>query len=754
MTTPSPSRKPLPGTGTSTATGKKSWITRRPRKVLAPKTGWRHAVPRLRTTLWVLFGLVLVGVAGFAILYSSVQIPGVNPSATAQTTIIYYSDGKTELGRVGEANREVVPDKLIPKHVKAAVIAAEDRNFYTEPGISVPGILRAAIVNLTGGSKQGGSTITQQYVKNAYLTQERTYTRKLKEAVIAMKISKTKTKDQILTDYLNTIWFGRGASGIQAASKAYFGTTVDKLTVAQAAMLAAIIQQPANLDPATHKDALVGRWHYVVNGMVTDGDLTQAEADKLRFPRSITRKSNSTAATGPARFIQDAVLAELEKDGIAGEQVQTEGLRVVTTIDKAGQTAAEAAETDVVLAATKGAKKKPVSALVSIEPGTGRIKAMYGGQDFGNGGCDADTANCTNLATQIKRPPGSTFKSFVLSTYLTQGHSVLDRFNGPNETKLADGTPVHNDAEGETCSNCTLLEALARSINTIYEPLAELVGPKAVADQAYALGIPQDTVQLDDNGFTGPSIALGTYDVHVIDMARAYATFAANGVRADPFLVETVKDARGKTLYKAAPKTDEVLDTGVAADVTAALQAVVTSGTGTAAKLAGGRPAAGKTGTTGGSKDAWFVGFTPQLATAVGVGNIDNTTTIGQLPNYPKGLYGGTLPAMTFKAYMDGALQGQPIMNFPAPTKQTPSDLPSPTTTTSSLTPSPTVTTSAPPTSASPTLTPTVTPTVSTSASETVTLPPSPSAPLPSGTATPANSAAAAGATPAPRRVG
>ncbi|MDQ1703089.1 MAG: hypothetical protein QOF57_2341, partial [Frankiaceae bacterium] len=425
MTTSSPSRKPVP----SRPAVKKSWITRRPRKVLPPKTGWRHAVPRLRTTLWVLFGLFALGAVTFGILYAVVQVPTANSAAVAQTTTIYYSDGKTVLARVGTENRQIVDLSLIPQHVRDAVIAAEDRGFYSSHGVTLTGIPRAIVANfLAGGVQQGGSGITQQFVKNTYLTQDRTFSRKIKEVVIAIKIDRSTSKDDILAGYLNTIWFGRGASGIQAAARAYFGTTVDKLTVAQGAVLAASIRGPALYDPAYHLQAAKDRWTYVIDGMVKDGALTRAQADALKYPKAIPPTASSTAATGPERFVENAVLDELTAKGISEQAVQTGGLQVVTTIDKTAQAAADNAESSVFVAGVKNAKKKPVSSLISLEPGTGRIKAMYGGASYADGGCNDKLANCLNLATQIARQPGSSFKPFVLSTALDQGTiKVTDR---------------------------------------------------------------------------------------------------------------------------------------------------------------------------------------------------------------------------------------------------------------------------------------------------------------------------------------
>ncbi len=750
MTDSSPSRKPRPA-----PTGKNSLITRRSRKVLPPKTGWRHAVPRLRTTVWVLFGCLALGIAAFAILYSVVQVPtAANDAAVAQVTTIYYSDGKAVLARVGTENREIVDLKVVPKHVRDAVVAAEDRSFYTSHGVTLTGIPRAIIANFRGGGvKQGGSGITQQFVKNTYLTQERTLTRKLKEVVIAIKVDRATSKDQILEGYLNTIWFGRGASGIQAASRAYFNKPVDKLSVAEGAVLAASIKGPALYDPTNHPQAAHDRWKYVIDGMVADQALTQAQADALKYPKVYPPKGSSTAAQGPERFIENAVLDELTAKGVSEQDVQTGGLKVVTTIDKPAQDAADAAEADVFVKGVAKATKKPVSSLISIEPGTGRVKAMYAGDNYADGGCDDKQANCLNLATQIKRQPGSSFKPFVLSTALDQGTiKITDRRDGPTEAKLEDGTPVRNDGDSESCNNCTLVDAMAQSINTIYEPLAERIGPDKVAEHAHVLGIP-DTVPLKDASGTGPSIALGAYDVHPVDMASAYGTFASGGVRSTPYFVETVKDNSGTSVYKAKPDTSQVLDAGVAADVTAALQAVVTApkATGHAAALDGGRPVAGKTGTTQESRNAWFVGYTPQLVTAVWMGNVDNTSTVGQIPGLDKGLYGGTLPAQTFKAYMDGALKGQPVKQFPAPRQVEPSVTPSASVSSTSASATPTVsatpTASATPTvTATPTLTVTTTPTTSITdvptASPTPTPPPGTSAPPPSG---PASAPAAPG---------
>jgi membrane peptidoglycan carboxypeptidase len=669
----------------------------------------------------------------FAVVWFSTSIPQPNQLASAQTTVVYYAGGTREIGRVGALNRVDVQLNQVPKTVQDAVLAAEDRNFYHEPGISVTGIARALWTDVRGGDvTQGGSTITQQYAKNAYLTQSRTVSRKLREIVIALKLDKSLSKSDILRDYLNTIYFGRGAYGIEAASKAYFGKDVSTLTPAQGALLAAVIRGPGYYDPGepANRGRAVGRWHYVVDGMVKLGAVTQQQADAMTFPATKDNQANRKA--GPNGFVMQVVHDELLKHGFTDDQINLGGYKVITTISRKAQDAAIKAETDrfaKVVKKVKGANP-PVSSLVSIRPGDGGIAALYGGRDYGAGGCSSGIS-CFNLATQAMAQPGSSFKPYTLATAIEQGISIRTRMDGPPQITDPGGTVVHNDS-GESCMNCDLVTALAKSINTIFVPLADKVGPKNVAQTAHAAGIPDGDV-LADHGFTSDRISLGVYPVHPIDQAVGFATFAARGKQVDPYIVAEVLSPSGHVLYKAHPHPNQAFQKGVADDVTYAMQHVVSEGTATAAQLAGNRPAAGKTGTTTSNGNAWFIGFTApgpgQLCTAVWIGHAKKVAPLTDIPGFAGGVYGGTLPAEIWKQFTDAAMAGRPVTQFPPPKyvgKALNSPSPKPTTSSPSpTTSSPSPTTSSPsPTTSSPTPT-TVPPTTL----PPTTLPPPPTTP-------------------------
>lgn len=613
---------------------------------------------RLRTLRWkrvLLFGalgsvigvIVLVGIG-----YAMVNVPDKpNASATGTTTRILYADG-SEMGRSGTENRVLVGIDDVPLQVQRAVLAAEDRGFYTEPGISPKGIARALFTNVRGGGgvQQGGSSITQQYAKNAFLSSERTYTRKVKEAFIALKLSRTVPKDQILEDYLNTIFFGRQASGIEVASQTYFGVPVQQLTVAQGAVLAASIRSPAKLDPVKYPDDAKARWDYVLDGMVEKGWLSQADRDAQVYPAVLKvgegpgAKNNDLS--GPKGHVITAVLEEL---GVRG--FDKGGAVVTTTVRKPAQDAAVAA-VQKVTGALPGAEELQ-GALVSVEPGTGAVWAYYGGAtgtgfDFaGQGG---------------GRQPGSTFKPYVLATALAQGKSLDTKLDG-NSPKAFPGVPggIENFG-GSDYGQVDLVTATQKSVNTAYFELGLLVGPSKVADLAHAAGIPQRAPLKGKDGVTNGGIALGGYEVQVIDQAVGYATFANKGVPAEPYFVQKVADASGDTLYEAKPKNGPAaFSPEVAADATVAMQAVVDSGTGMRAKLSGGRPAAGKTGTSTDNKDVWFVGFTPQLATSVWLGYPTGKTIeiAGQEAT------GGRVATGIWKEQMEVALEGLPVVAFP-----------------------------------------------------------------------------------------
>ena len=613
----------------------------------------------------VILLLVLIGIALILLISTRVPLPSKLPQA--QTTQITYADGSPLGTLAGQENRTDIPLAQMPKSLRDAVIAAEDRSFYHNSGISPQGLLRSLISDVTQRKiAAGGSTITQQYAKNAYLGNKRTLSRKIREAFIALKLDQQYSKNQILEFYLNTIYFGRGAYGVEAAAQTYFGIPAAQLNVAQAAVLAELIQSPERLDPAVSPSAANGRWHYVINGMVKDKAITPADAAALTFPavrpRGTGNKAGEGQLAGPKGYLIDMVRAELLARGLTPRQVYTQGLKVKTGLDPKTQAAAEMAVGSVL---TKPGD--PEAGLVAIEPGTGRVLGAWGGRDY--------LTRQFNNATQALRQPGSSFKPFVLAAALAKGTSLKSTLNGASpQTFPGYPTPVSNFSN-EQFGDIDLVTATANSVNTVYVPLAQKVGLSTVALAAHTAGIPdsdpgnglQSKIVLQEN----PSLALGTSDVHPIDLAGAYATFAAQGKQATPYLVEEVRDQGGAVVYHSSVKSHQVFDAGNMADLTFALQHVISDGTGNPeAQLAGGRPAAGKTGTTSDNKDAWFVGYTPSLAASVWMGYDPKTPQDKSVLTDVEGVSqvtGGTLPARIWKKFMDATLAGTPVQQFPAP---------------------------------------------------------------------------------------
>jgi len=598
----------------------------------------------------VLGFLLLMGVG-----YAVTDVPEPNESATATATRILYSD-RSEMGRVGEQNRIPVRLDAVPDDVQRAVLAAEDRNHYTDPGINPRGIARALFANVRGGGvEQGGSSITQQYAKNAFLTQERTFSRKIKEVFIALKMSRTVSKDQVLEDYLNTIFFGRQASGIEVAANSYFGIPAAELTVAQGAVLASSIKSPALLDPEKHPEDARDRWEYVLDGMVSEGWLSESERAQQVYPEVLPAGAGNrnNDFSGPKGHVINAVLDELSERGFAEDRLSAGGLTVQTTIRKNAQDAAIAAVQEITGDAPGDEDLQ--GALVSVEAGTGQVWAYYGGAT----GTGFDFAN-----QGVGRQPGSSFKPYVLAAALEQGTSLRSTFDG-NSPKDFPGVEDGIDNFGDQdFGRVDLVEMTQRSINTAYYELGLEVGPTAVAELAHKAGIPDSVPLVSSDGVTNGSISLGGYEVHVLDQAVGFATFANGGQAVQPYLVVSVQDGDGQSLYEAEFRPGErAFSEDVAADATFAMQAVVESGTGRGARLDGGRPAAGKTGTSSENKDAWFVGFTPQLSTAVWLGYAQpQTIRIDGVE-----ATGGGFSTRIWKAYTDAALEGVEEEDFPEP---------------------------------------------------------------------------------------
>ena len=606
-----------------------------------------------RTAIFV-GGLGFVTLAAlFTLAYFTVDIPNPNSFVNSQATIIQYSNG-VEIGRLGAQNRISVPLARIPLKVRQAVLSAEDRNYYSEQAFSISGILRAFINNLRGGALQGGSTITQQYAKTAFLTPDRNIQRKVKELVISIKLEQQLSKDQILENYLNTIYFGRGSYGVETAAQQYFNRSINQLTLAQAAVIASILRSPGYYDPQYSKEneeRLRNRFTYVIAGMLDAKWITQEEATKAKFP-VISPPVTSGSLSGPKGYIIAAAQKELNTLGFSDQQLMVGGLVVRTTlVQKAQQAAVDAVNKQT----PKGAPENLHIGLVGIRPGTGEILALYGGKDY--------LVRQLSDATQSIALAGSTFKPFALAAALEQGIPLTSMWNGNSPQVFDDlGKPYKVSNYGnEQWGQVSLLKATSHSVNTIYVPLGIAVGPLRVVDAARRAGIPPSVEMMPT-----PSVVLGAASPHVIDVASAYATFAAQGVYARPFLISQVEGSNKGVLYQARIQAQEVFSKDVMADLTYALQQVVRSGTGTYGTSGLGRPAAGKTGTSEQNASAWFSGYTPQLAASVAFFRENASQTLNGIGGL-NSVTGGTFPAKMWTAFMKGALAGQPKLAFPKP---------------------------------------------------------------------------------------
>ena len=596
----------------------------------------------------------VAGATLFAFAWFTVHIPDPNAYVNSQSTIIQYSNG-AEIGRIGSQNRQIIPLSKIPLRMRYAVMAAEDRNFYSNRAFSVSGIARAILNNVRSGNLngEGGSTITQQYAKTAFLTPSRTIQRKIKELVISLKLENALTKDQILENYLNTIYFGRGSYGVQTAAQQYFNRDVQKLSISQAAVIASILRSPGFYDPALSKNnqkRLEARFKYVIQGMLDEKWITPEEAKKAKLP-IIAPRTTSGQLSGPKGYIIDAVQKELSKAGFTQDQLLVGGYVIKTTIDQRAQTSA----VDAVNRLTPSPAPSNLHiGLVAIRPGTGEIIAMYGGKDY--------VVRQLNDATQSIALAGSTFKPFALIAGLEAGIPLTSMWNGDSPQTFDDlGKPYEVSNYGdEGWGQIDLMAATQHSVNTVYVPLGIKAGLDKVVDAARRAGIPQDVAMI-----ATPSVTLGVASPHVIDVANSYATFAAQGVYSKPFLVTEVVGPDKAVLYQGKPQTQEVFSKEVMADLTYALKSVVNGGTGSAA-LKLGRPAAGKTGTSQSNASAWFSAYTPQLAASVALFRDSASESLNGIGGL-NSVTGGTFPARIWTAFMQGALKDEPVMSFPAP---------------------------------------------------------------------------------------
>ncbi|MFF4539466.1 transglycosylase domain-containing protein [Streptomyces aureus] len=680
-----PQTGPRPGPGAGPGAGgpdgprkpatKQKTKVKSKRKPRPKRTGLRRLVPTWRMLLGTVLGAALLIVGLFALGYFLVQIPSANAAAVKQSNVFLYADG-SQLARDGDVNRENVALEHISKDAQHATLAAEDRDFYSESAIDPKAMLRAGWNTVTGKGRQSGSTITQQYVKNYYLGQEQTVTRKVKEFFISVKLDREKSKDEILEGYLNTSYYGRNAYGIQAAAQAYYGVNARNLTVGQGAYLAALLNAPSEYDVIAHPENRAGalaRWNYVLDGMVKQKWLTRAARAEVTFP--VPRQAKGSAGlSGQRGYLVQAVTAYLTSHRILDEDTLTRGgFRITTTLQKPKQDAFVKAVNDQVMDQLDKKNRKVDSYVraggVAIDPASGKVLAMYGGIDY--------TRQYVNNATRRDYQVGSTFKPFVFASAVQNGSVTQDgRAITPNT--VYDGTdqrPVQGwngsgyapeNEDGESYGDISVRTATDRSVNSVYAQMAVDVGPANVERTAVALGLPAGTPDLT----ASPSIALGPATASVLDMAEAYATLANHGRHGAYTLVEKItKDGSESVPLPAedSAASDRQAVSREAADTTTdMLQGVVDGGTGQAAQNAG-RPAAGKTGTAEEDTAAWFAGYTPDLATVVAVMGQDPDTgahkslygALGQAR-----INGGGYPAQIWAQFTQDALEGTDVADF------------------------------------------------------------------------------------------
>ncbi len=630
--------------------------------------------------LFLVWLFVFFGMAGAAFLLSRVPLPAAQ--VQTQTTFIYASDGKTLLKAVNSGqNRVAVHLSQVPPVAIDAVLASEDHNFYQHGGVDPFGVARAFMSDFRGhGSLQGGSTITQQYVKQAYLGSQRTLMRKIKEAALAIRLQQRLTKDQILERYLNTIYWGRGAYGIQAASQAYFQENVEQLTLPQAALLAGLIRGPELADPVRAPSVAEGRRAEALQSMFRYHKITQADADAANaspLPTAVPSASQQQATLldkHHAQYFLDYVEQQLQQRYQAGV-----GLRVTTTIDLGMQDQAYSAIYGGAGLAYNG---DPSGALVAVD-NNGNVRAMVGGKDY--------SKSQVNLAVGRAgggsgRQPGSTFKPFLLAETIKDQYSVKSTFPAPPSVVLKGqgdkgADYLVNNFQGEDGGpSVSLVDATAYSLNTVYAQLEMAIGPDKLLAMARSLGLDPGDVGLSKN----PSLVLGTAQVSVLEMAAAYSTFARGGTFVPPQVISKVTTADGTVLPWGSP-TPKVILTKAQNDILDyCLQQVVQRGTGVGANFS--TEIAGKTGTTNDSTDAWFIGFTPKLTAAVWMGYRDGSKPMIGLGGTTGGAQGGGIPATLWRHFMT-AVTGNgsdknpytgsftPVTNFPGNLIGSPSNL-------------------------------------------------------------------------------
>ncbi|MFD3614146.1 transglycosylase domain-containing protein [Streptomyces sp. NPDC058676] len=621
--------------------------------------------------LGTFFGLCLLGIGAFIALYMMVGVPKGNAAAQQQSNVYKYSDG-TILTRKGETNREIVDLSVVPKPVQYTFVAAENKSFYTDAGVDFKGTARGLINTLSGKGKQGGSTITQQYVKNYYLNQDQTVTRKLKELVISLKVDRTTSKSDILAGYINTSYYGRSAYGIQAAAQAYYRVDAKDLTVEQGAYLAALLQAPSQYDWSaasdTGKALVTERWNYVLDNMVEEGWLSKAKRDAMTFPKPKEPKG-APGLDGQKGYLVDLANRQLEdqlmqEQGISRDeaeaQVDNQGWTITLNIDKKEQAQLEkAARTQ--LTSKLDPEKRPVdkniqAGAVSVDPKTGKILALYGGEDY--------YKHYRSNATRADYQPASTFKPVILAAALEENAKTQDGkpitastiYDGTSKRPV-EGSDIAFSPENEDDHNygdVTVQTAMNKSINSVFAQLGVDVGMDNVLEVAAKLGM--DTADLK----AVPAQTLGTMGASPLQMAGVYATLDNHGKKVTPTILKSAEH-NTRTVELPDPIGEQVLSRETADTVTSVLTGVVDDGTARTSVRDNaerdGQQVAGKTGTSDDNKSAWFTGYTPDLVTSVGLFGEDAKTS-AQTKMYGAGgedrVNGGGFPAQIWAAYTFG----------------------------------------------------------------------------------------------------